>query len=96
MAGGGIVMQLEPGFSARDDEAFEVWVVSMIRNAEGAAQRSEDSAALRRYQLQTAMMVRQRITMRIWEEGKAGRRLVPLLRRLNVAISGMRNGAVSH
>lgn len=89
-------MQLEPGVQARDNDAFEVWVVSMIQTAESAAQRSDESAALKRYQLQTALMVRQRIAIRIWEEGKAGRRLVPLLRRLNVAISGMRNGAASH
>ena len=89
-------MQLESEFSARDNEAFGVWVVSMIETAERAVLRSDESAALKRYQLQTAEMVRQRIALRIWEDGKAGRRLIPLLRRLNVAISRMRYGAATH
>ena len=90
-------MRLESALSARDaDAAFEVWVVSMIETAEGAALRSDESAALKRHQLQTAEMVRQRIAVRIWEDGKAGRRLVALLRRLNAAISRMRYGASSH
>ena len=68
----------------------------MIETAEGAALRSDESVALKRHQLQTAEMVRQRIAVRIWEDGKAGRRLVALLRRLNAAISRMRYGASSH
>ena len=89
-------MQLESGVSARDTEAFEVWVISMIETAECAALRSDESGALKRYQLQTAEMVRQRVAMRFWEEGKSGRRYVPLLRRLNAAISRMRYGAAAH
>jgi len=89
-------MQLQSAVSVRDLHAFEVWVANMIDLAERAALRSDESAALKRYQLQTAEMVRQRIAMRIFEEGKAGRRLVPLLRRLNVAISRMRSGAATH
>lgn len=93
---GEILMQLEPSSAAWNNEAFEVWVVSMIETAEGAALRTNEPAALKRHQLQTAEIVRQRIAVRIWEEGKAGRRLVPLLRRMNVTISRMRNGAPSH
>jgi hypothetical protein len=89
-------MQLEPRVTARNTDAFDLWVVSMIETAELAARRSDESAALKRYQLQTAEMVRQRIAMRMWEEGKTGRRLVPLLRRLNVAISSMRYGTAAH
>jgi len=89
-------MHLQSAVSVRDLHAFEVWVANMIDLAERAALQSDESAALKRYQLQTAEMVRQRIAMRIFEEGKAGRRLVPLLRRLNVAIARMRCGAVTH
>jgi hypothetical protein len=89
-------MQLNPRFATWNNDAFEVWVVNMIETAERGALRADEPAALKRYQLQTAEMVRQRIAVRIWDEGKAGRRLVPLLRRMNVAISRMRNGAPTH
>ena len=89
-------MQLEPRFAGWDNDAFDVWVVSMIETSESAALRANESAALKGYQLQTAEMVRQRISIRIWDEGNAGRRFVPLLRRLNVAISRMRNGGRTH
>ncbi len=89
-------MQLQSAASVRDFHAFEVWAACMISLAERSALRSDESAALKRYQLQTAEMVRQRIATRIFEEGKAGRRLVPSLRRLNVAISRMRYGAATH
>ena len=54
-------MQLQSAVSVRDLHAFEVWVANMIDLAERAALGSDESAALKRHQLQTAEMVRQRI-----------------------------------
>lgn len=65
------VARLNPRFAASNNDALGVWVVSMIETAESAALRANEPAALKRYQLQTAEMVRQRIAVRIWEEGKA-------------------------
>ena len=89
-------MQLQSLSSTQNAASFDVWLLNMIDNVENAAASTELSDSLKRYKLQTAEMVRQRVAMRMWEEGSAGRRYVPLLRRLNAAISRMRYSAAQH